>query len=196
MSRSVRWFAALAWLWAALPAFGAADPAKVLHFYFPVAETGFDPARVSDVYSSTINEAIFERLLTYDYLARPAKLVPMVAEAMPKVEDDGRTWTFRIKPGIYFADDPAFDGNKRELVAEDFVYSFERFFDPKIRSPYAFMLDGIVGLDEAQKQAEKTGRQGGGAAGARPLHAAHQAQGDRLQFRVQDRAHDLRRGGA
>ena len=36
-------------------------------------ETGFDPARVSDIYSSTVNEAIFERLLTYDYLARPAK---------------------------------------------------------------------------------------------------------------------------
>jgi len=63
------------------PAVMAADPAKVLRIAFPTAETGFDPARVSDIYSSTVNEAIFERLLTYDYLARPAKLVPMVAEA-------------------------------------------------------------------------------------------------------------------
>ena len=31
-------------------------------------------------------------------------------------------WTIRIKPGIYFADDPAFKGRKRELVAADYVY--------------------------------------------------------------------------
>ena len=57
----------------------AADPNKVLRVSFPAAETGFDPVRISDLYSNTINEAIFERLLTYDYLARPAKLVPMAA---------------------------------------------------------------------------------------------------------------------
>ena len=61
----------------------AADPNKVLRVVFPTAETGFDPAKVTDLYSNTINEAIFERLLTYDYLARPAKVVPMVAEPIP-----------------------------------------------------------------------------------------------------------------
>src|SRR5574337_744110 len=54
----------------------AADPAKVLRIAFPVAETGFDPAKVSDLYSSIVIEAIFERLYTYDYLARPVKIVP------------------------------------------------------------------------------------------------------------------------
>ena len=39
------------------------------------------------------------------------------ADGMPEVSDDFRTWTVRIKPGIYFADDPAFKGKKRELVA-------------------------------------------------------------------------------
>ena len=71
-------------------ALAAADPAKVLRIAFPTAETGFDPVRVSDLYSNTVNEAIFERLMTYDYLARPAKVVPMVAEAMPEVKDNGR----------------------------------------------------------------------------------------------------------
>ena len=60
---------------------GQPIPKKVLRTYFPSGETGFDPVRVSDNYSATVNEAIFERLLTYDYLARPAKLVPMLAEA-------------------------------------------------------------------------------------------------------------------
>ena len=121
-------------------AFAAADPNKVLRWCFPTGETGFDPCRISDLYSATVNEAIFERLLTYDYLARPAKLVPMVAEAMPEVTDNGRTYTFKIRKGIYFTPDPAFKGQKRELTAQDFVYCYMRFVDPKNRSPYAFLV--------------------------------------------------------
>lgn len=136
---------------------GAADPNKVIRTYFPSGETGFDPVRVSDNYSATVNEAIFERLLTYDYLARPAKLVPMLAEALPEVADEGKTFTFKIRRNVYFADDPAFGGRKRELTADDFVYTFKRFYDPVNRSPYAFMLDDIVGLKESGERATKTG---------------------------------------
>jgi ABC-type transport system substrate-binding protein len=137
----------------------AADPGKVLRIAFPVAETGFDPVRVSDLYSNIVNEAIFERLLTYDYLARPAKLVPMTAEAMPEVSDGGRTYLLHLKRGIYFAPDPAFKGKRRERTAEDYVYSFKRFADPAIRAPYGFMIEGrIEGLDEAIEQAKKSGK--------------------------------------
>ena len=137
----------------------AADPSKVYRISFPTAETGFDPARVSDLYSNTVNEAIFERLLTYDYLARPAKLVPLVAEAMPQVTENGRVYTFRIRRGIHFTPDPAFKGRKRELVAADFAYTIKRHADPKNRSPWAFMVEGrIAGLDVLIEQAKKTGR--------------------------------------
>jgi len=137
----------------------AADLGKVLRIAFPVAETGFDPVRVSDLYSNIVNEAIFERLLTYDYLARPAKLVPMTAEAMPEVSDGGRTYVLHLKRGIYFAPDPVFKGKPRELTAEDYVYSFKRFADPANRAPYGFMIqDRIEGLDDAIEQAKKTGR--------------------------------------
>ena len=140
-------------------AVAAADPNKVLRIAFQTAETGFDPCLISDLYSATVDEAIFERLLTYDYLARPAKLVPMAAEAMPEVAEKGRTYTFRIRKGIYFSADPAFKGQKRELTAQDFVYSYMRFMDPKNRSPYAFLLQGkLVGLDELAAKAAKTGK--------------------------------------
>ena len=89
-------------------ALGAADPNKVIHWYFPTGETGFDPVKISDLYSAIIDEAIFERLLTYDYLARPAKLVPMLAEAMPEVSEHGKTYVFKLRKGVYFAADPAF----------------------------------------------------------------------------------------
>ena len=154
----VRSFAAVAAL-AAASAAPAADLSKVYRIAFPTAETGFDPARVSDLYSNTVNEAIFERLLTYDYLARPAKLVPLAAEAMPQVTDNGRTYTFRIRKGIHYVADPAFKGRKRELVAGDFAYVIKRHADPRNRSPWAFMVEGrIAGLDDAIAQARKSGR--------------------------------------
>lgn len=134
-------------------------PAKTLHVTFPVAETGFDPVRTSDLYSGAVIEAIYDRLLTYDYLARPAKLVPDAAESLPQITDNGRTYTFKIRKGIYFTPDPAFKGKRRELTAEDYAYSIKRFFDPRNRPPYAFLFEGkIVGLDELGARAKKAGR--------------------------------------
>ena len=136
----------------------AADPAKVLRVEFYVAETGFDPVKVQDYYSQTVCEAIFEPLMTYDYLARPAKLVPRAAEAMPVISDQARTYVFRIRKGIYFAPDPVFKGKPRELTAEDYAYTIKRFRDPANKSPYESFLGGVVGLDEVKKDAEKTGK--------------------------------------
>ena len=110
----------------AQPSAPASPPAaeKVFRYSFPVAETGFDPAQISDLYSSTVVANILEAPYQYDYLARPAKVKPNLAEGMPEVSPDFRTMTFRLKKGIYFADDPAFGGKKREVTAADFVYSY------------------------------------------------------------------------
>lgn len=137
----------------------AAGNGKSLRVTFQAAETGFDPVRISDYYSGTVIEAIFDPLLTYDYLARPAKIVPNVARSLPAISADGRTYTLSIKPGIHFSDDPAFKGRKRELIAADYAYSIKRFMDPANRSPYAFLFAGkIVGLDELAANAKKAGR--------------------------------------
>jgi peptide/nickel transport system substrate-binding protein len=141
------------------PSAGPEATRKVLRVTFQAAETGFDPVKVSDYYSGTVIEAIFERLLTYDYLARPAKLVPNVAVSLPAVSDDGKTYTLQIRRGIHFTPDAAFKGANRELTAADYAYSIKRFLDPKHRSPYAFLFEGkIAGLDELAVQAKQTGR--------------------------------------
>jgi ABC-type transport system substrate-binding protein len=133
----------------------ARAPQKVLRYAFPVAETGFDPAQISDLYSRTVAANIFEAPLTYDYLARPAVVKPQTAAALPEISDGGKRFVFRIRPGIYFADDPAFQGRKRELVAADYVYSVKRHYDPKHKSPNLFQLEnaGILGLTELRKKA-------------------------------------------
>jgi oligopeptide transport system substrate-binding protein len=122
---------------------------KTIRIAFRSAESGFDPAKIEDRYSVGIVENIFEALLTYDWLARPVKLAPQLVERVPEAEEGGTRYTFRIKPGIYFADDPAFKGKKRELTAMDVEYSIKRFRDPEIRSPYSWLFeDKLVGLDE------------------------------------------------
>ena len=132
---------------------------KVLRYAFEVAETGFDPAQISDVYSRIATASIFDSLFDYDYLARPVKVRPRVAEGMPVISDDFRTYTVKIKPGIYFADDAAFGGRKRELTAQDFVYSYKRFFDPKTKSPIFSDLEEekLIGLDALRRDSEKPG---------------------------------------
>ena len=137
----------------------AADMNKVLRVALPIAETGFDPQAVSDLYSQYVNRAIFDSLYTYDFLARPYKLVPSVAVALPEISPDGRTWTMRVKPGIYFADDPAFGGKKRELLAADFVYAWKRILDPRMRSPAISVFDGkLSGIDTAIANAKASGK--------------------------------------
>ncbi len=135
----------------------AAAKPKVLRIAFRAAETGFDPARINDLYSRTVTPHIFEGLYTYDPLARPYKIKPLTAAAMPEVSADFRVWTIRLRPGIHFADDPAFGGRPRELVAEDYVYSFKRFFDPALKSPvYAGLAEnGFIGLEALRQEALK-----------------------------------------
>ena len=133
----------------------AAAGTRVLRYAFPVAESGFDPAQISDTYSRLVTGHIFEALYAYDHLARPAKFVLLTAAAVPEVSDDFRTWTLRVRPGIYFADDAAFKGRRRELVAEDYVYAFKRFADPQVKSPLWASMDNrkLLGLGALRKQA-------------------------------------------
>ncbi|MCY7388124.1 MAG: ABC transporter substrate-binding protein [Burkholderiales bacterium] len=132
---------------------------KTLKMAFRAAETGFDPQRIEDRYSVGICENIFDSLLTYDWLARPVKVVPQIVETVPIGEEGGTRFTFRIKPGIYFSDDPIFKGVRRELVAKDMEYAIKRFRDPANRSPYSWLFeDRIVGLDEFVAAAKKSGK--------------------------------------
>jgi oligopeptide transport system substrate-binding protein len=155
--RLIKALLVLGLLCGAAPA-SAADPQKILRTAFKIAETDFDPPKRDDFYSDRIIGNVFDTLLTYDYLYRPAKLVPGVAEAMPEISADGLTYTFTIKKNIYFTPDPAFKGEKRELTAADFAYSIKRILDPKVRSPRLFFLEGkLAGGDEAMALAKKTG---------------------------------------
>ena len=142
-------------LCAALPSALGAEPLKTLRVAFPIAEDGFDPARVGDTYSYTLASEIFESLYEYDYLAVPPVIRPLVAARMPEGSADFRTWIIRVRPGIYFTPDAAFKGQRRELVAADCIFNLKRYADPAVRSPqWSSMSElAIKGLEPLRKEA-------------------------------------------
>lgn len=136
------------------------DKGMVLRFAQTNKLKGMDPIYTSDLYSSAEVSRVYEGLLTYHYLKRPYVLRPLLAAEMPSVSDDNLTYTFKIRPGVKFHDDAAFEGGKgREVTAADFVYSIKRLGDPILRSTGWWLFEGrIKGLDDwraAMKNKEK-----------------------------------------
>ena len=52
----------------------AAQPLKMLRYAFPVAESSFDPAQITDLYSRTVASGIFDAPLEFEFLANPARM--------------------------------------------------------------------------------------------------------------------------
>ncbi len=149
---------------------------------FPIAESGFDPAQVTDLYSNTVLAHIFEAPLEYEYLAQPARMRPNTAAALPECRRDHRRFVFTIKPGIYFADDPAFGGKRRELTAHDYVYSFKRHYDPRWKSGKLYLLE-----TDAHRRPERTAA-GSDRRTSKPFDYDREVEGlralDRYRFEV------------
>ena len=156
MMRFIFTFAALLAL--AMPAL-ATDMNKTVRIAFQVDVTGFDPQATNDAYSGYVNNEMFDTMYVFDYYVRPFKIVGSIAESLPEISADGLTWKIKIRKGQYFADDPVFKGSKRELTADDLVYSWKRLLDPKILSPKLWHIDSkLVGGDELVAEAKRSGK--------------------------------------
>ncbi len=131
---------------------------RTLRVSFRAAETGFDPPQIGDINSAMVLSSILEAPLTYDYVARPVALKPQTAAAMPEVSADFKRFVFRIRPGIFFADDPAFKGVPRELVAQDHVYAIKRHYDPRNNSEHLYIFENakVLGLSALRERALKS----------------------------------------
>lgn len=129
---------------------GSSAGAKVYRHSMDGAPTSLDPVHASSIYAKFLVVSLYDTLYRYSYLARPYQLTPNLAESLPEISADGLIYTIRIKPGVYFIDDPSFpEGKGRAVRAQDFVYSMKRHFDPAMRSQGSWLWQGkIVGLDE------------------------------------------------
>ena len=136
----------------------ASNAPNALQVLLTAPESGLDPAVASDLSSLSLVENLFEAPLRYQYLARPVALQGNTAHALPEIRDGGKTLLLRIKPGIFFLDDPAFQGKPRELRASDYVFSWQRLYDPVLKSPWLFMLQGKLEGDEVLLAQGKSGK--------------------------------------
>ncbi len=121
----------------------------------------FDPAGVADIASVKALSRIYEGLLQYHYLDRPYRVVPLLADRMPEVSEDGLTYTFSIRSDVYFQNDPCFTetgGTGRAVRAGDFVYAIKRVADVKNASGgYWVFDDRIRGLDAFREASRADG---------------------------------------
>jgi peptide/nickel transport system substrate-binding protein/oligopeptide transport system substrate-binding protein len=104
-----------------------------------------DPALISDTYSFTVAQQIFDGLVQYD---GTLTIVPAIAQSW-KASRDGLSWTFTLRKGVKFH-------NGREVTANDVVYSFTRILDPKTGSKAAEIFLKVKGAKEFVEGRAKT----------------------------------------
>ncbi|MBQ4199895.1 MAG: hypothetical protein II649_08425 [Kiritimatiellae bacterium] len=103
-----------------------------------------DPINSSSVPDSRCNHLVYESMLEVDYLARPYKLTPGTCE-LPEISKDRLVYTFRMRDGIRFHDDPCFPGGKGRLAtAHDIVYSLDRLRDPANAATGMWIMDYVA----------------------------------------------------
>ena len=88
----------------------ADDELKVLYTVYVEAPRTLDPAVSYTVGAHKIIGAIYETLLEYHYLKRPYELIPGLAVTIPEpvsLEDGRVSYTFELREGVSFQDDPS-----------------------------------------------------------------------------------------
>ncbi|WP_409294739.1 peptide ABC transporter substrate-binding protein [Peribacillus sp. SCS-26] len=96
-----------------------------------------DSTLATDSVSFNVMNNVYEGLYRLDKENQPA--LGMAAEE-PKVSEDGKTYTFKIRDAKW--------SNGDAVTANDFVFSWRRAVDPATAAEYAYMLYDIKGAEE------------------------------------------------
>lgn len=142
------------------------SPWQVRYAALPDDVRTLDPQFCYEQTGRRVLEPIIDTLLEYDpmktdpYLLKPCILTE-IPHGVPNAAG-GVDYVCKIKPGIYFHDDPCFterNGRGRELVATDALYAFQRIADPAVECPvFSTLEEYIAGLHEAYEAAKTSGK--------------------------------------
>ena len=100
--------------------------------------TSLDPAFASNQANIWACNQLFNGLISLNDDLKP---IPCIAKSWT-ISDDGKTYTFNLRNDVYFHFDKNL-GLKRKVVANDFIYSFNRIIDPKVASPGSWIFNFI-----------------------------------------------------
>jgi len=139
------------------------DGLMVLNAYHDDDVKTLDPAVAYDSISWDIIPTIHETLYQYAYLSNPLEVEPLLAADLPTFSKDKLTLTIPIRKGIYYRSHPVFKGEKREVLASDFIFAFKRLAVTSIQSQGSWIFEGKVegysefkaALDQANTPEEK-----------------------------------------
>jgi peptide/nickel transport system substrate-binding protein len=111
------------------------------------AQPELDPALGFNIPSNAVITQVYLPLVTYKRVEGPAgtTLIPGLAERLPRVSPDGRTYTLRLREGLVYSDG-------RPVKASDFEHALRRLLN--LGSPGAFLYERIVGAIEYEKRGE------------------------------------------
>lgn len=132
-----------------------------------------DPAVAYSVVDHLVTGAVYATLLDYDYLARPYRLIPGIAEEIPEevaAGDGTYSLSFRLRPDLHYDDDPCFvlgtpGATSRPIRAADVAFQLMRIADPSVGSPVAAVFNRVVGFEDFTERLQAM-------RGADPLFAA------------------------
>jgi ABC-type transport system substrate-binding protein len=112
-------------------------PPDTLRLRLAGSPTTLDPAFIVDVSGGRIAAKLFNGVVRLD---EEGELVPDIATDW-QVSSDGRTYTFRLRPGVRFH-------NGREVTARDVAFSFERLLSRTVDSPRGWILEHVSGAKD------------------------------------------------
>ena len=108
--------------------------ADVVIGYIAPAGASMNPTTCIEKSLVSLNQLIFESVVDLDASLKPT---PMLADSW---EHEGKTWTFRLRPGVMFH-------NGAEMTAHDVVMSYQTFMSSYVDNPYFGRMQAIAGME-------------------------------------------------
>lgn len=110
--------------------------------------TSLDPAYARSIENIRAVHHLFNGLVSRD---EKMNIVPCIARDW-EVSEDGKIYTFFLRNDVYFHAHHLFkNGVGRNVVARDFVYSFQRIMDSETASPGAWIFSNIdIDIDNSR----------------------------------------------
>ncbi|GAA1567373.1 ABC transporter substrate-binding protein [Kribbella sancticallisti] len=104
-------------------------------------EISLDPAKSQNLGTSTIHLVLRGLTSWKTSPDKAAELVPDLATDTGQVSDGGKTWTYKLKPGLKYA-----DGSP--IVAADIKYGVERSFAPELSGGLGYHKALLTGAEK------------------------------------------------
>lgn len=130
------------------------------------------PLNITEVSSSRIGNQLYEGLCIFNQ--KTLEIEPALAESW-EVNENATEFTFKLRKGVFFHDDPCFkDGKGREVNIEDVKYVFMQAATADINNQgYHFYLNRIKGFKEYYESTQKNKPLAEGITGVEVLDESH-----------------------